>query len=90
MERFHFYLDKKVTAWYREHHTVFADKYEDAYDIIKDNFIAGHLDKTFEYQELMYDSIEDLPVEENHGYATLELYDDNDEPIIDNGINEQI
>ena len=39
MAKFDFYLDRKVTAWMREHHLIEAETAEEARQKMIDNFI---------------------------------------------------
>lgn len=85
METFTFYLDRKVTAWYRETHEIEAESLEDAKKQMIESFNEGYTDETFIQQELIHDTIENMEVEDNDGWPTAELFDDEDGHIADNG-----
>lgn len=85
METFTFYLDRKVTAWYRETHQIDAESLEDAKKQMIESFNEGYTDGTFIEQELIYDTIEDMSIKENDGWPTMELFDEEDVAIINNG-----
>lgn len=80
------HIDIKVTAWNRIHYTDKADmqtliervkKGED--ESIWDN------DEWFDEFETVYDTEENISIEENQGYSTIEVYE-NDKLIWQNGI----
>lgn len=84
METFDFYLDTKVTTWYRTPFEIEANSLEEAKQkaiefIEKD----GHSDISWEQID---DTIQGMSVEENDGESTEELYTYSDgEMIWDNG-----
>lgn len=85
METFTFYLDRKVTAWYRETHMLEAESLEDAKKQMIESFNDGSIDDTFIGQELIYDTIENMSTKDNDGWPTEELFDEDDECIARNG-----
>jgi len=92
MQEFEFFLDKKITTWLREKHSVKAKTRKEAIEIMKVSFKKNLCDSTFYEQERMYDTDEYMEVGDNQGQATAELYADTnlgDEFIIDNLNNTQ-
>ena len=88
-QEFEFYVDKKITTWLREKHSVKAKTQKEAIEIMKQSFKKDLCDcgNTFYEQERMYDTDEYMEVVDNQGQATAELYADTnlgDEFIIDN------
>ncbi len=87
MKEFEFYLDKKITTWLREKHSIEAECYQEAVNLMQEAFKRNFCENTFYDQERMYDTDEYMSVEDNKGQATAELYADTengDELIIDN------
>jgi hypothetical protein len=83
METFDFYLDTKVTTWYRTPFEIEAETLEEAkqkaIDYVKDD---GHSTQCWEQID---DTIQGMSVEENDGESTEELYTyDDGEMIWDN------
>jgi len=74
-----FYHDRKVTVWVREHHTIEADTEEEA----KEKFLKLYKDgelfnaDTFLEEEILYDTLNYMSLEENGGVTTEELCDTN-------------
>lgn len=91
MQEFDFYLDRKVTAWMREHHTIKANSLEEAREMMIKNFVDNGCSESFTEQEFCYGSEEFMVPDDNGGQATMELYDwTTDELLIDNSeINEE-
>lgn len=86
MQQFEFYLDKKVTQWYREMHYVEAETLEDAKKIMIENFADGNTDETFDHQSQIDDTWEDMTYKENGDNPTQELYYE-DQLLSDNSNN---
>jgi hypothetical protein len=89
MKEFEFYVDKKITTWLREKHSVKAKTQKEAIDIMTKSFKKDlcNSSDTFYAQERMYDTDEYMSVLDNNGQSTAELYADTkegDEFIIDN------
>lgn len=91
MQQFDFYLDRKVTCWMREHHTIEAESHEEAIEKMKGNFMDNGCSESFYEQEFCYGSEEFMVPDDNDGQSTMELYDWlTDELLIDNSeINEE-
>lgn len=88
METFDFYLDQKVTTWYRTPFEIQANTLEEAKELaiqfVKDdnhsNIPWDHIDG----------AIENMSVEENGGFATDELFCNDDVNLIwSNSTNEE-
>ena len=79
-----FYVDKKVTIWVREHHTVETDDTDglilELQQIIKDGDTDDIDDKfsSFKEQEFLFGSQSDMTVFENFGDATIEILVDDE------------
>lgn len=97
MAKFKFYLDKKQTIWQREYHEIEAENRDDVVKKIKQamlqNFTPDEISdelESFKEQEMLFDTIDDMTVEENQGNSTIEIYlngDDIPELIHSNGIS---
>lgn len=88
--KFDYYLDTKQTVWRRTYFSVEAETFGEATDkmlrIIEDDDIYN--DDHFVENEILYDTFEDMSVEENGGWATKELFSSEDEMIWENNNNE--
>jgi hypothetical protein len=76
------YLDYKCTVWRRIY--ISDDNNNKEYILEKLKQGAEPLFQDAEY-ETLYDTSEDMTVDENGGCSTIELYDDNNELIFKNG-----
>ena len=85
MKTFNFYQDEKVTIWNREYFTVEAETQEEAnrkvLEAIENGDISDFKHTTSKY---MYDTVEELSVDENYGNPTIEIYNTNDKLIYHN------
>jgi hypothetical protein len=82
MTKFNFYLDQKVTTWYRTNFEVEAESLEEAEKKAVQLFEKGNLD---ELTWVQIDGTEELmSVDENGGFATAEIYTDNGTMIFEN------
>ena len=85
MKTFNFYQDEKVIIWNREHFTVEAETQEEAnrkvLEGIENGYISDFKHTTSEY---IYESVEELSVDENYGNPTIEIYNTNDKLIYHN------
>lgn len=86
MQRFEFYIDRKVTDWVREHHFVEAESYDEAVNKIVEDFKNAIDDMdSFDWQESLEDVKQYMEPEDNDGSATAELIDiKTSETIINN------
>lgn len=69
------YLDYKCTVWRRIH---FSEKQNDVGKILEDIKGGYHPDIVDAEYETLYDTSEDMTVDENGGSSTIELYDNNE------------
>jgi hypothetical protein len=89
MQTFEFHLDKKVTSWYRETHYVDAETLQQAQKIMIDKFLDGNTDDTFNYQEQIDDTWEEITTQENDNQPTKELWcEESKLLLIDNIVNQ--
>lgn len=91
MEEFDFYLDSKVTMWRRETFSIKATSINQATAMAIEAIKNGETHKYDPNHEEMYDTAEDMSIEENNGNPTLELFDNNSNRLIwDNTNNNSI
>ena len=89
MQQFQFHLDKKCTVWFREFHSIQAGTLEEAQSIMKDKFEKHNTDDSFEFQEMLDNTIEELNCHENQNNSTEELWCvDSNKLLIDNNFKE--
>jgi hypothetical protein len=92
MEQFYFNVERKITTWVRERHSISAESKEDAIKQMIVEFKEDELDcsDTYIEQQHLYDCDTTMDIEDNDGNATCELYFDGNfgdvyrEFIIDN------
>ena len=90
MEAFRFYQDRKVTCWERIHFEVTAENYKEAVALVKswqgEDVLCFENDEKIIITdgETLYDTSENLSIEENGGQPTIEVFADNGEDIINN------
>ena len=82
MQKFNFYLDQKVTTWYRTNFEVEAENLEEAEKKAIELYSNAELDEI--NWEQIDGTIELLPIEDNAGFSTAEIYIDNGTMIFDN------
>jgi hypothetical protein len=94
MEQFYFCVDRKITTWVRERHSISAESKEDAIRQMLIEFKENELEDTLTYveQEHLYDTDTQMDIEDNNGNPTAELYfgANQTEFIIDNLGNTKI
>ena len=84
METFDFYLDTKVTGWYRTPFEIEANTLEEAKQKAIEFVKSG--ETTYISWEQIDDTVETMSVKDNDGESTNELYTYSDgEMIWDNG-----
>jgi hypothetical protein len=82
MKRFNFYLDQKVTTWYRTDFEVEAETLEEAKQKAIQLYQKDELDE-FTWEHI--DGTEEImTIEDNHGDVTAEIYTDNGAMIFEN------
>lgn len=89
MGKYKFYQDCKVTSWERDYFSVEAESYEEAVAIVRSwncedvsNLIDSRL--CYEEWEALRDTSERLFPEENDGYLTMEIFNQDGESIMTN------
>jgi hypothetical protein len=98
MEQFYFNVERRISTWVRELHSISAVSKEDA---IKQMIVGFKLDEledtdTYVEQDQLFDTDTKMSVEDNLGFATCELYfdgtfaDKDREFIMDNLNNTEI
>lgn len=89
MQQFEFHFDKKCTVWFREFHTIEAETVEEAQSIIQNRFLKNNMDLSFEYQEMLDDTITDMNFIDNNGNPTAEIWcAETGRLLIDNEFNQ--
>lgn len=82
---FDFYIDRKMTVWVREQHSIQAETLEEATNKMIEKFKNNDLDETFYEQETLYDTMVEMEPGDNGGNPTAELFEYGaGEVIIDN------
>jgi len=86
MQRFDYYVDRKVTGWQRSHLTIEAVSKEEAdmkvKEIVEDDNVYD--EPHFVENEPLFETFEQMSVGENEGQATEELFDSDNTLILDN------
>ena len=85
METFDFYLDTKVTTWYRTPFSVMANSEEDAKELAV-NFVKNEEHSSISW-DMIDDTIEEMNVGDNGGEPTEELFNQSGDCIWDNTKN---
>jgi uncharacterized membrane-anchored protein len=84
MKEYRFYIDRKVTIWERDKFKITAKNKKEAIKKAKEEMSFPSYDESY-VSETIFESIEDMLVDENKGMATIELYDrETDKLICDN------
>jgi len=89
MANYKFYVDEKRTIWYRSNINISAGSLEEAKEIIKQKYNSNELEQftTEAGWEQMEDCDTMLNPEDNDGWATEEVFcDEDNELLIDNGM----
>ena len=90
MKTYSYYQDVKCTVWERKHFTVNAASQQEADEIAKRCVVGNVHDQTdgnilaLEEDEMIYDTMDLFPLEENHGSPTIEVYRKDHKFIADN------
>lgn len=69
-------IDRKISMWISEDHQIEANSKEEADAIMIKAFQEDDYPDTFQEQEELYDTMEDMLPEDNDGNATMELIDE--------------
>lgn len=73
-KEYQFYIDRKVTIWVREYHTIKSENEESAKKEMVELFHNNKCEETFEVQEYLYDTEDYIEIGDNGGNATAELF----------------
>ena len=73
-QEFDFYIDRKITIWVREHHTIEAENEEAAKKEMIESFNDNMCSESFNEQEHLYDTENFMEPGENGGQPTAELF----------------
>ena len=78
MEQFYFNVERKITSWVRESHSITAESKEEAIKQMVAEFKKDELGDTETYvgQEHLFDCETYMDIEDNDGNPTAELYFD--------------
>jgi len=87
METYSFYLDTKVTTWYRTPFSIMANSEEDAKQLAVD-FIKNDNHSEYSWEQID-DTIEGMSVGDNGGQPTEELYDNSTGNVIWDNIKDK-
>jgi hypothetical protein len=83
MANFNFYLDQKVTTWYRTNFEVEAESLEEAEKKAIQLYEKGELDNiSWEQIDDTYNEV--MTIEDNGNCSTAEIYTDDGKIIFDN------
>jgi hypothetical protein len=76
--QYYFNVERKITTWVRERHSISAESKEDAIKQMLILFKEDELDESDTYceQQHLYDCDTCMDIEDNNGQATSELYFD--------------
>lgn len=78
---FDLYMDTKYTNWYRQYYTVEAETLEEAIELITSNQVECCANEDLDY-------FESMSVEDNFNYPTVEIYNEVDNVILWDNVNE--
>jgi hypothetical protein len=83
MKTFNFYLDQKVTTWYRTNYEVEAESLEEAEKKAIQLYEKGELDNiSWEQIDDTYNEV--MTIEDNGNCSTAEIYTDDGKIIFEN------
>jgi len=82
MNKYTFFIDRKVTMWVREEHIIESETKEKANEKMIENFNNNNTDETFLQQHWIDETIADMSKEENNGNSVTEVYDNDMEFLI--------
>jgi hypothetical protein len=86
-QTFDFFIDRKVTIWQREFHTIKAESLDDAKAEMAARFHDNMCVDTFDEQETLFETEEYLEPGDNGGNPTAELYSEEDGQLITTNID---
>lgn len=75
MNSFRFFIERKSTIWQRDSYLISANSYEEAVEKMEEEFECESYEEEngFIETESLYDTQDDMTVEENQGSSTREL-----------------
>ena len=82
-KEFEFYMDQKHTIWYRGYFKVKSSTYDEAVKKVSQMFRENTLQA--DWWDILDDTTEEMTVEENGGFATLELFTESGDLVLQNG-----
>jgi hypothetical protein len=86
MSEFDFYIDKKITMWVREYHSIDADTLAEAKDKMIKAFNENSFDDTYDTTESLYGTETDMEPGDNNGESTAELFCSDTEELLTTNI----
>jgi hypothetical protein len=86
-QTFNFFIDRKVTIWQREFHTIKAESLDDAKAEMAARFRDNMCVDTFDEQETLFETEEYLEPGDNGGNPTAELYSEEDGQLVTTNID---
>lgn len=87
MQNFDFFIDRKITSWVREYHSIEAESLDEAKAEMAARFHNNMCVDTFDEQEPLHDTEEYLEPGDNDGNPTAELYSTDDGQLITTNID---
>lgn len=81
---FEFFVDVKHTVWTRSYFTITSTSYEDAVAVAKRMYDKGEIPDG-DYDEIMYDTLDPMTLEQNTGFSTIEIHSADYGIILGNG-----
>ncbi len=97
MKSFNYHIDRKYTIWEKDKYVVYANSKEEADKLINQEFedpsyveqreVLNSKKEGISFVETnsLYDTMEPISIEENEGCSTIELIDENNKIIKQNG-----
>lgn len=86
MSKFDFYIDKKITMWVREHHTIECETLDEAKDKMITAFNEDSFDNTYDTTESLWGTETDMDPGDNNGESTAELFCSDTEELLTTNI----
>lgn len=81
-EDFEFYMDQKHTVWLRTWFSVQARSQEEANEKVRQMFDNDQIEGDTEY---LYETLEEMSLEENDDMSTVEIYTEHVDLVLQNG-----
>lgn len=83
-KEFEFFVDVKHTVWTRTYFSITSMSYEEALKVAKRMYDEGEIPDG-EYDEILYDTLDPMTLDQNSGFSTIEVHSDNFGIILGNG-----